>query len=1509
MSDEQILFNITDGGSTDKFMAALNELGDVGAKAIDRLNSELEAYTNPAMAAADTQKILNTYLAAGGQEAENLLDVLRLLTDVELQEADASAAFTAALQRVGVAEQAVTQRIRENIAALQDQKAETLANAQAMGDAVLAQAEQAAKALAQEDEAYSIHYAMLKEQATSSAYSINASYDLIASGADKVSVAMKAAAASGASATAMLKDLIVQAAIEEEAALSALAAQEKVAADLRVQAEIEASLKISAALKTEEEAWAQHTAFLAQQSATATQATIAAAQEEANAINASRDKLAAADIASANMSKQAADLRVQAALEEEAKISEALKTEEAAWAEHGAFIKDAMMSEASAINVAYDSQIAAVAKAAAEEKVQQDLRVQAAISAELGISNALKMESEAWAEHVVFVKEQVMAEATAINEGMLQAEAATASAAAKINAQAGALGTGFFAAAKQIAGFVAVTATVHAIDAIDSINQELQSVVGAGKDTTQIFTSIANTANATQTPLATVAKSFASVYSAIKQGGGTVQQAEGFVNSLSRALFDTQTPTAAAQKVLHDFSEGLATGSLNGRQLTSVLMQAPAVMGLVSDALGKNVESMTTHAQAATNATTRLQQLEAAANDTGESVGTAGSKYTEAATKTQAYYGEIDKANDKLQNIGKTLGTTSAAYTTQQQVVDKLTSAQAASRAATSADAIALDQAKTKQDAATQSKIAYQKAIVANLSGLSQEAILTVFQSQKMQDALNGLATTAGGTLTGSFTVLNNKFEQYLNVTGDANVVTGLFVKALGFMGNNLNIVIPLIVAYGAKIALVKLTEFVSSIYAWATAQKAVNVQLALTDALSAPWLIAIVGIAAAIAAVITVTGQWGTVMSGLQAIWAGTVATWTAVVNGVGDAWAYVVKTVTPLTDQIMPLWNSLTKDLYDDWQQIKQEWTEITTILGGLSSSTTHWADTWTSLKADVSDFINVVVKGVGSEVVGAIELAIGVLKTMEDVIYLIVAGIQKAIDLFNYFKGIGGGGSSGSGTSATTNGSSDGGGAPLSRDGSNFTVGGTGGVDSQLIRVSPGEHVTVQTPMQAKMGAVNDNLPKFRDGGVFKLDDLTAAFKASTTGSTTGYGTISPSAYYTSGTDAAATTSTSATSVSDTTSTSSTSAGAGVISLSNTLAPGLSASDLAMVNQISYDNTLHTSATQPYGPITGHDYFGGPTYGANSTAGLAATGHDYFGNPTYIGAIPTGTTPSSYAALQAAAAASSATSSSSTDTDTSDDTAPTPTVGGMQMGNGITIVGRAANGGAGVGSIGIPVGDVLDSAGNAYFPTSIPGIANTVGQTGTTGGGMNVVANTNYLLGQSPSEISKATALANDQTALQAANVITSIGGASKPAGDGGWSASQAQNWQLENGVVVPKPGTDPSSYTFAGDHQAAAQKLDEDQNKPASSFRDGGDFMVPGSSGVDTRAIQLAVSPGETVSVRTPQQKQASQDALNAGRKSLQTPVIHVNVQATDVNSFSMSQAQIASKLKQQLSRVA
>ena len=80
------------------------------------------------------------------------------------------------------------------------------------------------------------------------------------------------------------------------------------------------------------------------------------------------------------------------------------------------------------------------------------------------------------------------------------------------------------------------------------------------------------------------------------------------------------------------------------------------------------------------------------------------------------------------------------------------------------------------------------------------------------------------------------------------------------------------------------------------------------------------------------------------------------------------------------------------------------------------------------------------------------------------------------------------------------------------------------------------------------------------------------------------------------------------------------------------------------------------------------------------------------------------------------------------------------------------------------------------------------------------------------------------------------------------------------------------------------------------------RDGADFEVPGGTGVDSRLLRLAVSPGESVQVRTPQQRA---DAAGSDNSSI---VVNMFVTTPDPSSFKASQPQIEAKLLRGLRRV-
>lgn len=82
----------------------------------------------------------------------------------------------------------------------------------------------------------------------------------------------------------------------------------------------------------------------------------------------------------------------------------------------------------------------------------------------------------------------------------------------------------------------------------------------------------------------------------------------------------------------------------------------------------------------------------------------------------------------------------------------------------------------------------------------------------------------------------------------------------------------------------------------------------------------------------------------------------------------------------------------------------------------------------------------------------------------------------------------------------------------------------------------------------------------------------------------------------------------------------------------------------------------------------------------------------------------------------------------------------------------------------------------------------------------------------------------------------------------------------------------------------------------------SFREGGDFTVPGAGGVDSRMIAMHVSPGEEVSVRNRQQ-QAEATRGSPGKAT----VINMVIKTPDANSFRRSSQQIQNDMYGRLRR--
>ena len=181
---------------------------------------------------------------------------------------------------------------------------------------------------------------------------------------------------------------------------------------------------------------------------------------------------------------------------------------------------------------------------------------------------------------------------------------------------------------------------------------------------------------------------------------------------------------------------------------------------------------------------------------------------------------------------------------------------------------------------------------------------------------------------------------------------------------------------------------------------------------------------------------------------------------SGIAGAWTAIVNAMTPVVQALMPTWNDLVKAANDLWTTLVGLYNQFVDGLVNIGKELGITSDGVNTFGAAVKDVMTNYV-GPGIKLVAQL-FAFGIVSEFLNAVQAVIKAVTFLINLFEQgvaaAKAFFGASNNGGGTAGTAGSAGgDAGAAPLSRDGSSFTVGGSGGVDSQLIRVSPGEHVT--------------------------------------------------------------------------------------------------------------------------------------------------------------------------------------------------------------------------------------------------------------------------------------------------------------------------------------------------------------------------------------------------------------------------------------------------------------------
>lgn len=889
--------------------------------------------------------------------------------------------------------------------------------------------------------------------------------------------------------------------------------------------------------------------------------------------------------------------------------------------------------------------------------------------------------------------------------------------------------------ATSIGVYVSATKMLHNVDAYESIKMSLAAVKRQGEDTNATFMKLGNLAVQTQQPFEALAKSFAQVQAALLKTADGGRSAYPVMENLAKAFYVTQTPAAASARVLHDFAEAMSQGNLQGQQLNSALMQSPQVMALFSEALGKNVSTLTAHAQHTVHLREKLSDLQNHAKEHTQTVYSATAAYNNYSNQIRNTDQTIQQHQAKLDALREARGNNTTKIVAEENMLKSLAQTRAKEVQGLERSQQAINAARDAQDRATMAKEEHIKKTLKLMDTMSRENIIAVLTSDKFREAINRLAADANGTVRGAFEALNTRFIMWLHTTGSADATVKAFNVTLNAIGQNLNVIMPIVGAFILSWSIVKIAAVITALKELAVALGLVRVATLALTALSNPYIAIVVAIGVAVAAVITYFDKWGAVMNGLSVAWEAVKSVASATMGYLVQAWNWLVDAMRPVVEKFMPIWIEMIERAKKAWDELAAVFTRgLSDILNGLGLANGEvkslgevFKVAWTQA---IEPTIKAIVQGFAILIVGAITAVVAAIEGIVGAIIKVISWIDKAIAGFTAMKNAAAGATAGGGGDFRP---ATGGGA---RNGASWTVPGASGVDSRLIAVSPGERVTVQTPAQYYGHSAQPTMPPvraaFRDGGTYYVAQTAQEKTEDIVG----------------------------------------------IAVSNNLARK---SHEAPITVIQQNNSTVREVT------------------------------------------------------------SSITSASN---------------------------------------------EVKSRSWEAVSDTSSGGYSS---------------SSSDDNMGQKALRRQEELNAAID--AVNAARQVTAVAGVSKPTSLTGWSYEQTLTWVIVNGEIQPNPNYPATALTKGGDSYAATQRLQEIERRPLSSFRDGGSFIVPGASGVDSRMINIAASPGEEISVKTPAQRKAEQGGGNNSARP-----VNVTIVTNDANSFARSKSQVGSDMKRQLNKV-
>ncbi len=289
---------------------------------------------------------------------------------------------------------------------------------------------------------------------------------------------------------------------------------------------------------------------------------------------------------------------------------------------------------------------------------------------------------------------------------------------------------------------------------------------------------------------------------------------------------------------------------------------------------------------------------------------------------------------------------------------------------------------------------------IANIIDVLTGAILNLVSSTGFQSFLNGILSAFSGivqflepVISGFIEMSGIIIEIVMSTIGDLLTLIGNTLQAIG---QNETVAI-ILKAVGEAIAII-----VSGIIAWNVVQVVLNGLMGLFALLTSPITLIILGIVAAITAIILIIQNWGTILEWLGNIWnaivdfiVGIVTKWIEFQVAKFEFLKNIVVTVfNAVKDFIVNVWNGIVNTISNVWNTIVAKvkegvsgaWNAITSVFGNISGwFHDKFSQAWQAVKNVFST---------GGRIFDGIKE--GILSGLKAIVNAIIGGINKVISV---------------------------------------------------------------------------------------------------------------------------------------------------------------------------------------------------------------------------------------------------------------------------------------------------------------------------------------------------------------------------------------------------------------------------------------------------------------------------------------------------------------------------------